>query len=149
MKITFKQFQQSRVFLPWFVHCQLWGVDTENEDINKRVYSYMNGLFINVDINGNFHVEFDRSDISDDDLATLEQTFWDEFVNREINSDRVDTLKIALNEIIEDHFGKIYEEAHELTKTKSGDISPDEMENLDNITKRFLILLNTVLRNNL
>ncbi len=149
MKVTFKQFQQSRVFLPWIIHCQLWGMDTEHEDANKRVYSYMNGLYIDVNIDGNYYVEFDRTEIDNTDLATLECLFWDQFANPNINNDVVDGAQDTLMVIIEDHFGKIFEEAHITVRTKGGDISPDEKEDLDDIAKSFLTLLSTVLKNNL
>jgi len=142
--VTFKEFQRSKVLLPWFVHCQLWGINTEHEDINRRVYSYVNGLYIDVCNDGTYYVQYGNTDESNESLEVIERIFWDDYVKDELRylglSEKVNHRTKIVVEGLFKEFLTIYE--------CSGDISPEQQNILDNTLNSISTILIELIKQN-
>ena len=127
-KITFEQWRSTKVLLPYFLHCQLWGIDTEHEDINRRVLSYSNGFFIDVNNDWPFtkyQVEYGHCQTFESGLLdTVEEHFWSECVNGELNPLNAEEYREALEERVAENFDELFNHAVQLSGIKHGDISP-------------------------
>lgn len=135
--MTFKTWQATKVLLPWLLHCQLWGIDTEHEDANKRVYSYAHGYYIDIDYRTPapiYSVEYGHGQtFSSGDLETVERYFWDDCACIGINPPTVERYRSAVRKIVIDGIDKMFIKAVKISDTLTGDISPEENSEIEAI----------------
>lgn len=145
-KITFEQFIATKLLLPWFVHCNIWGCDTEHEDPNQRVYSYINGLYINIiykpDGTIEYVAQYENQEFVDENLEAVEIHFWHEFVKYNIHNDYQE-LYDEVEELVNEFYRKKLD-----GNNCSGDISPDQKERFDNSITEITLVLDYMLKNN-
>lgn len=133
--MNFKEFSRAGIILPKHIHCQLWGMDVEKDEINQRVISYPNGYFIDVCPDGSYCVDFSNDSFAHDDLLEVEKYFWKHCVEPEYQAEN---LQIEVETDIKAIF-----QAHLSANNCSGDIAPEEQQTID----RAVIMVTSVLMN--